>query len=139
MNAIEIIPNLWLGDAVTSNDLNFLATNNIKNILQIMPKEHVFPHIRYLIIPVQDSDLCDRRDTNLFRVTNNFILDSLSKNQGILIHCKRGHHRSATVVAAFLTKYYGMSLCDAINYIRIRRPGSFTRKTCIMSSLDLQI
>eukprot|EP00434_Breviolum_minutum_P020506 symbB.v1.2.018082.t1/scaffold1428.1/size119406/2 len=56
-----------------------------------------------LRVPVDDS--CDYQICEYFAESVNFISDCMSKQDGhILIHCKHGQSRSATIAAAFLLK-----------------------------------
>ncbi|ODM94268.1 Dual specificity protein phosphatase Mpk3 [Orchesella cincta] len=54
---VEIIPNLYLGNAAISGELSILERNNIKHILNVTPDlPNVFENgnIRYLQIPISD-------------------------------------------------------------------------------------
>ena len=42
----------------------------------------------------------------------------------VLVHCGAGLSRSVSVVAAYLCRYAGMSLVEAVNYIKERRQGA---------------
>lgn len=41
----------------------------------------------------------------------------------IYVHCKNGHGRSPTLVAAYLVRYKGMSPKEAIAFIKSKRPS----------------
>ena len=41
----------------------------------------------------------------------------------IYVHCKAGHGRSPTLVAAYFIRYKGMTVDEAISYIRSQRPA----------------
>lgn len=45
----------------------------------------------------------------------------MEENGRILIHCQAGVSRSATIIMAYLMKYYGMSSIDAFLFTRSRR------------------
>jgi len=60
---------------------------------------------------------------------------AVSENSIVLVHCKRGHHRSATIVAFYLMKYKNMSLVDAIFFIKKSRPTAFRKMTCMLETL----
>jgi len=64
------------------------------------------------------------------------IIDYAQKmGKAILVHCKRGHHRSASIVVFYLMKYQGMSLVDAICMVKAKRPTAFARETCLLRTL----
>ena len=134
----EIIPNLWLGNCKAAYDKGFLFKYNIKNIITIMDnfdEQFRFSHITYLIIPLSDKNICSKNVFNIFESTNEFIDNSLKCNNPILVHCKRGHHRSASIIAAYLIKYLNINYNVAINYINYLRPLALRRDTCISRGL----
>lgn len=50
------------------------------------------------------------------------IHEAIHDNRTVYIHCKNGHGRSPTLVAAYLIKYKNMSVDEAINLIQEKRP-----------------
>ena len=46
------------------------------------------------------------------------------ENGCVLVHCGAGMSRSVAVVAAYLCRYAGMTLTEAVGYIRERRQGA---------------
>lgn len=52
-----------------------------------------------------------------------FIAEHITKGC-VLVHCGYGRSRSVSVVAAYLCRYAGMSLVEAVNYIKERRQGA---------------
>jgi len=134
----EIIPNLWLGNFKSAYDKQFLRNYNIKYVVSIMDNfnnNYRYNNIAYLFIPITDKDICTINMNNIFDITTNFILNGLRENVGVLIHCKQGHHRSASIVAAFLSNYLKMNYTNVTNYIRQIRPCAFRRNTCISKKL----
>lgn len=52
------------------------------------------------------------------------IIDQVvSKGKTIYVHCKAGHGRSPTMVAAYLIRFKEMGLDQAISYVSSQRPG----------------
>ena len=132
----EIIPRLWLGNYKAAYNKNFLEKYQIKHILTIMDSfdyNYKYNNINYLIIPLKDKQTCPI--INMFEITNEFIYNALKKKENILIHCKKGHHRSASVVAAFLIKYLEVDYDSAVMYINHIRPCSLRRDTCMTGHL----
>jgi len=52
-----------------------------------------------------------------------FIAEHIAKGC-VLVHCGVGQSRSVALVAAYLCRYVGMSLVEAVNYIKERRQGA---------------
>ncbi len=42
----------------------------------------------------------------------------------VLVHCGAGYSRSVAVVVAYLCRYMGMRLDEAVDFIKARRPGA---------------
>lgn len=134
----EVIPNLWLGNVKSAYDKQFLNTYKIKNILTIMEgfdNKYKYDGITYLVVPIRDVDTCNKDMINIFDVATLFIFNSLKNNENILVHCKKGHHRSAAIVAAFLIKYLKIDYYPSIAYLNQLRPCALVRKTCMSDNL----
>ena len=55
----------------------------------------------------------------------------LQKGEHILVHCKRGHHRSAAIVVAYLIRYMKGDYIKSIEYIHKLRPYALRKETCM--------
>jgi protein-tyrosine phosphatase len=125
--AHEIIPGLWLGNAIASQDLDFINKNNINAVFNCT-KNLPFAHSvkRKYRLPVDDN-LQDEEIRNMelmsFEVVYKVIHEY--KQGSILIHCAAGMQRSAAVVAMFLIATKNMKTEEAIAYIRTQRPIAF--------------
>lgn len=123
---------IYLGDEYSSDDYYNLKKNNIKYVIKVMPEfKNKYDDIHYLYIPVKDEQLKDKNLSVLFNKTRNFINVALTNNSSILIHCKRGHHRSAAVVMDYLVNYCGYNYNKCKSHIRTLRPCSLRRQTNI--------
>jgi len=132
----QIVPNLWLGNCKSACNNNFIKKNNIKHIICIMPKQmQHFNHIKYINIPIKDNNTCDINLQYFFDNITDYIKNCIINNEAVLVHCKRGHHRSATVIAAFLIKYLKIDYITAIYYINYLRPCALRRETCMGNEL----
>lgn len=47
---------------------------------------------------------------------------SVDAGKNVYVHCKNGHGRSPTLVAAYLIKYLNMTPAEANNFIKEKRP-----------------
>lgn len=139
-SASEIVPGLWLGDEESANNLEFLNKYDIKNIIRFLPGEPtVNKHgINYMLIPWNDEEIC-----NVFKIDRditlensfNYIENSLSNCENILVHCKRGHHRSASIVASFMIHKLNMDPVKVVNYIKSKRKCSLRRLSCMVRTI----
>jgi len=57
-----------------------------------------------------------------FQEAHNFIEEGRAKNCKVLVHCEGGISRSPTIVIAYLMRYNGMTLKDALEHVSQKRP-----------------
>ena len=57
------------------------------------------------------------------------ISQALENKEVVYVHCRNGHGRSPTMVAAYLIRYRGMSAEEAIEFIEKKRPEVHVEKT----------
>jgi len=134
----EIIPNLWLGNYKSAYSKKFINMYNIKHILTIMDNFDMTQKINginHVIIPLRDIQLCKFDLIDLFNKTGDFINNGIKNGNGVLVHCKKGHHRSAAIVVGYLIKYREMNYDEGIEYINNLRPCSLQRETCMTKGL----
>uniref|UniRef100_A0A336M0Y7 protein-tyrosine-phosphatase n=1 Tax=Culicoides sonorensis TaxID=179676 RepID=A0A336M0Y7_CULSO len=121
---VEILPWLYLGNSIHSEDLEALQKYNIRYVLNVTPNlPNVFERsgtIKYLQIPITDhwsQDLSVH-----FPGAIKFIEEARSKNSAVLVHCLAGVSRSVTITLAYLM--YARSLClnDAFSFVRAKKP-----------------
>lgn len=134
----EIIPNLWLGNYKSALSKNFISRHNIKYIINATkeyPNAFENDDIKYLKIPFNDSDSCYKDVNKMFDTCYIFILNALKEKSSILVHCKKGHHRSASIVASFLIRYLGLDYITIVLYINKLRKCALTRNACILRAV----
>jgi len=136
MIAIEVIPNLWIGDIRSALDRSFLRKYKITAIINCTTKYPFPDHESIKIrVPVRDRGLDEDIDmmyTCLLDIVPT-MYDLLSKGERILVHCYAGCHRSVCLVLAFIIKYADMSLREAISLLRMKWPRvglHFSRSLC---------
>lgn len=138
-DADEVVPGLFLGNYKSSYDKEFLNKNNIRYIIRVLPEfdyGKMYHGITYLHLPIKDGKMCSLNLNKMFDYTSDFIAKKLlNKEGGILVHCKRGHHRSAAIVAAFFIKHMHIDYKIAITYINNLRPCALRRDTCMVKGL----
>lgn len=136
-DADMIIPGLWLGNIESSQSEFFIKNFNIRKIINVtpdIPNKFKSAGVEYLRIPIGDGTICDNNNLEnlgIFDKSSDFIHRSLMENKNILVHCKRGHHRSAAIVCGFLYKYLDMPYYETISFIHNLRKCALRRDTCI--------
>jgi protein-tyrosine phosphatase len=129
---------LYLGNAsaVYGSSLPDLIECNVRAIVNCTPRPndrrfHHLPEdsdddanngtIRYCQVPIQD---CETANIIMyFPATNLFLHHHLRERQhSVLVHCRAGISRSATIVLAYLMQFHDLSLDEAITTVRSRRP-----------------
>lgn len=135
-NCDKIIDGLYLGNKEAAADINLLKKHNIKHIIQVMPTEDLdttkhIKHIHYKCYPIKTEYICNENINHYFSSSCNNIMNAIKNGENILVHCKRGHHRSAIFIIAFLVNCLGWSIKDSISHIRKIRPCALRRDMCM--------
>lgn len=104
--ATEIINNLYIGSYNDAKCEENMISKNIKYILNVSNEcekpnyQNNFIYKQIFIDDHGDAPL------NLFlEEANIFIRDALKLNKGILVHCKMGISRSATIIISYIMNY----------------------------------
>jgi protein-tyrosine phosphatase len=131
-----IINNLWLGNYKLAYSREFLKKFNIKIIINVSKIPNKYENdkelnIKYINLLVRDKEVCNMNIQKEFEYIINLIHYCLNNNMPVLVHCKKGHHRSASIIAAYLIKYKNYSYFDAIESINKLRNCALLRNTCM--------
>jgi len=113
--ATEILPLLYLGtysDAAATNDLEVRNITHILNMACECPfVETTWPNGRRLSIKqVKLQDSSDEDIARHFDDALNFIHECRLSGEAVLVHCRLGVSRSATIVLAYLMRYGRMNV-----------------------------
>ncbi|KAJ1405616.1 Tyrosine specific protein phosphatases domain [Sesbania bispinosa] len=118
----EIDEGLFLGSVGTAANKDGLKNVNVTHILTVAgkltpahPGDFVYKTI----------DVVDRDDANLKQYFNecfDFIDEAKRHGGRVLVHCYAGKSRSVTIVVAYLMKTRGMSLSEALQHVKSKRP-----------------
>ncbi|KAF8401640.1 hypothetical protein HHK36_012586 [Tetracentron sinense] len=118
----QIEEGLFLGSLGAADNKNVLKSLNVTYILtvaQSLGPAHPNDFI-YKIIEV-----ADRAEINIaqyFDECFSFIDEAKRMGGGVLVHCFVGRSRSVTIVIAYLMKKHNMSLSQALDHVKSKRP-----------------
>jgi protein-tyrosine phosphatase len=126
-----IVPYVYLGNINNANNIEFLKKNNITAIINCTENEEFneyFSDKPKFRLKVNDSKEFDNINNFKNQIINAiiFIDKHREEKKNIYIHCYWGLMRSATVVAGYLIYKYGLSVNDAINIVKEKRPSSLS-------------
>ena len=126
-NVNLILPGLYLGNAKSSVDDEFLKANNIRavfNCSKDLPFHHSMRN-KYRI-PIDDNLKAEEiRNLELWSFEVIYKLSKEHKQGNVLVHCYAGMQRSAAVVAMYLIVTQNMKHEQAISYIKHKRNIAF--------------
>ena len=137
-----IIPNLYLGNIKSANDIHFLKENNIQTIINCTENEPFHEYFddkskyRLNINDSRETHNINRFKEQIFEIID-LIDDSIINNKPVYVHCYWGLMRSATVIASYLIKKYKLSSKDAITLVKEQRPMAISSLYNFNEVLDL--
>ena len=115
-----VIDNIYLGNSYNSTNIYTLKKFGIEkviNVTQEIPCRFV-NQIEYFVIPIRDT-----RDNFIEKyLEKSYEFIEKHKQYKILIHCYMGSSRSAIIVVYYLMKKYQMSLDEALEFLKEKRP-----------------
>lgn len=109
---------LYLGDMFDANNETELTQKQIKTIICVAEDVHI--KLTNSNIQVYKYNLQDTYDCNISLYFDE-IADLINKQDSVLVNCAAGISRSATIVIAYIMKFYSYNLKDAFLYVRRRR------------------
>ena len=118
----HICDGLYLGSVEASNDYEWLTKHGITTVIRVIHPEEAkleeYPGITYYQYPMYDGcgDII-----KAFKAVQGCIQDALALNGKVLVHCRAGKSRSASIVIAYLMKSRGMCFDDAYNFVSEKR------------------
>ena len=119
--ASKIFDDVFLGSEWNASNLQELECNGIGHILNVTREiDNFFPgQFDYLNVRVYDDEA-----TELLKHwdrTYKYIRRAVESGSRVLVHCKMGVSRSASVVIAYAMKVKDLHLKEALHYVKERR------------------
>ncbi|KAL4232300.1 Dual specificity protein phosphatase 4 [Mactra antiquata] len=121
-NPTQLMPHLYIGDETHSNNVNLLRKLDITAILNVSNvtcPDHISRMFEYKCIPIRDN--VSENISTWFSEALQFIESVRLREGKVLVHCKAGISRSATICIAYLMSYKSLTLDQAFDYVRARR------------------
>jgi protein tyrosine/serine phosphatase len=145
-----IVDSLWLGNEQAIANHKLLEEKQITDVINISdsiikPSENI-NYYGYLMIDkwaCSTTDNDDDNDNDNSNVAYDTLIEEcaqmidylIKNNRRVVIYCKRGHHRSASVVAYYLVNCHNYKLPDAVMKIKSIRPTALRRMSCMLKSI----
>lgn len=119
--ANQIIDNLWLGAISSSCNREALHEHKIEVIISaflgsVAEFPYDFNYERAKLRDVEDEDILQH-----FEYLLPIIHKNLLEKKSTMVHCQLGKSRSASIVAAYLIRYKGMTTDEALQFIKDKR------------------
>ena len=127
--ADEVYPNLLIGNKAAAEDSYFLTEKRISHVINmaaesqtkfvVRPSKEELSRskIKLTELKVKPQDNME----NIFETAGEIIEQSLREGERVMVNCWQGASRSATVVLAFLIKYQGMKVEEALRMVKVKR------------------
>ena len=140
----EVIPRLYLGDAHDARDVDGIIDKDIYCVvnctrIDVGFAEALPKNIARVRLPVDDDENRDH-DFDLFIALPyavNRIWVHICLGHGVLVHCAMGRQRSACTVAAYLIWKHGMTVEEAIKFVRSKKRDAFFPHVNFIRTLQL--
>jgi protein-tyrosine phosphatase len=118
----RITNHVWVGSEATAADGTFLKKNKIKLVVNCSKDIPKYSDIPMLRVPVHDAAFDAGKMGKYLALASTGIRDVTRYKGNVLIHCRAGMNRSATVCAAYLMTIKGMTAKEAMGAVRKAKP-----------------
>lgn len=121
----QVLPGLFIGNINCATDDQQLADHDIQYVLNMCrtdSKAHWMDNNNYLHAYMHDGECSYEKFIDFMKQGSEFLHKSLSDGANILVHCKLGKSRSASVIIYYLMFYQGYSLDLAMQLLKEARP-----------------
>ncbi|CAN7941707.1 unnamed protein product, partial [Ixodes pacificus] len=119
--ATEILEYLYLGSEWNASNLEELKDKGVGHILNVTREiDNFYPGLfDYFNIRVYDDETTEM--LKHWDRTYKYIAQAKEQGSKVLVHCKMGISRSASVVIAYVMKAYDLDLDQALEFVKRRR------------------
>ncbi|KAJ8880969.1 hypothetical protein PR048_017442 [Dryococelus australis] len=119
--ATEVFDHVYLGSEWNASNLEELQRNGVGHILNVTREiDNFFPGMfNYLNIRVYDDEATDL--LKHWDDTFKYITQARKEGSKVLVHCKMGVSRSASVVIAYAMKAFNWDLSHALEHVKTKR------------------
>uniref|UniRef100_A0A0G4HRF3 protein-tyrosine-phosphatase n=1 Tax=Chromera velia CCMP2878 TaxID=1169474 RepID=A0A0G4HRF3_9ALVE len=136
---------LFIGSSVAAKDSDWLVASKVHFVLNCAAVEDVIvPKDLYSQLDIQWLQLEDLFDNTSCDISPYFdrcikeINRRLKDGESVLVHCRSGKSRSASIVLAYLMASRGMSLVEGVMMLREKRPVVYPNKAFFLSLIHLE-
>ncbi|NP_001038858.1 uncharacterized protein LOC751678 [Danio rerio] len=120
----QVTDHLFIGTSKTASDSRILQSLHITCIINSTQNTHSsdthLPSAHYMQIPVPDDPSC--RLSEYFHSVSDKIQQVSEERGRVLLHCNAGVSRSASLCLAFLIKHHRLTLREAHQMLKAKRP-----------------
>lgn len=123
VRATDVLSFLYLGNERDASDITRLKRLGITYVLNVtahLPKHQSTDDFNFKRIPAIDD--CQQNLKQYFEEAFSFIDEARDSGSKILVHCQAGISRSATIVIGYLMKNFRLSLVEAYQQVKGKRP-----------------
>ena len=126
----RVLPNLYLGNELASKTIG-RDVGLVVNCTSNLPFHGDPTTQTQMRVPVEDNGDDSQQDAMFAHLTAQpssvieEIHSTLLRGVDVLVHCRAGQQRSATVVAAYVMSLIECSAADAIEFVRSRKRDAF--------------
>lgn len=119
----QITEFLFLGNVQAATCPKLLMDLEIKNIVQLFETQirpELENRVKHLQIPIRGG-----KNTNIRPVLRRglfFIHSAVTQSQNVLVHCKHGKNRSASIVVAYIMATKDLEFAEAERFVKEIRP-----------------
>ena len=133
----EIVKNkLYLGDMFDANDADMIKNKNISCIICVAERLKIIN--TNPCVKVYNYELSDDYNCNISLYFDE-IGEIIRKENSVLVNCAAGVSRSATIVLAYIMKYYNLDLKTAFLLVRKKRERICPNKKFMEYLLDYEL